>query len=224
MRRRSLPIVVLALVAVGCNATAPSGTPTATITPAPTATPAPTPSPTPVPSPTAAGPFSGQPYTLTLPSGWTVLNPSDASTKSSLDAFGAANPGLAGAIAAFQSQPNIRIAVNPTLGNALIVLPVPGAASISLDAIGQSFTAQFKNVPGITSTVAATNVKLPAGDALHWDLQVAANKAGGGTVHVEESIYVVKNDSTVVLLEFVAPQGGGVPQEQEIVQSFAFQP
>jgi hypothetical protein len=160
---------------------------------------------------------------MTLAAGWTVLNPSDTSTKASLDAFVAANPALAGAISAFQSVPNIRMVVNPVLGNALIVLPIP-TGGLPLSTLGDSFTAQFKNVPGLTSNVVATSVTLPAGDALHWDLQLSANKSGGGTIHVEESIYLVENATTAVLLEFVAPQGGGVPQEQAIIQSFAFLP
>jgi hypothetical protein len=227
MRRRSLPIVVLALIAasciaIACSSATPSATPTVTEAPAPTATP--TPLPTPEPSPTTLDPFSGQPYTLTLPAGWTVLNPSDTSMKASLDAFVAANPRLAAAIAAFRSQPNIRMGVNTVLGNVLIVLPIPAAAGIPLETLGQSFTAQFKSVPGVTSKVVASPVTLPAGKALHWDLMISANKTGGGTVHVDESIYLLENASTVVLLEFVTPQGGGVPQEQAIVKSFAFRP
>jgi hypothetical protein len=53
---------------------------------------------------------------------------------------------------------------------------------------------------------------------------IEANNPSGGTYTVGESIYLVVNDTTAVLVEFVEVGGAAVPQEQQIIQSLRFNP
>jgi hypothetical protein len=167
--------------------------------------------------------FSGQPYTLDLPAGWTVFDLSNPASKTALDAFVAANPKMATAVKAFQSTPNVRMAVNSLLGNVIVSIAIP-TGGVPLDTIGQSMTAQFKAVPGVVGVPTATPVTLPAGPALHWMLTISANSTAGTTTKATESIYLVTDGTNAVLVEFVAIQGAAIPQEQSIIQSLRFQP
>ena len=235
LHRFALAIAVVVLIA-GCGSNAgptasaiASATAGATATASATATPSPTPtaSPTPSPSPSSAtidpgDPFAGQPYALDLPAGWDVLD-FNATTSAAFDAFTKANPGLAGAIDAFRSLPSARLFTNTLLGDALIGLSLP-SQGLPLDTIGQSLTAQFQNVHGVTSKPVAKKLTLPAGPALHWAIEVSGNKVGGGTARVSESIYLVTSGDFAILVEFVAPHGGVTPGEASIIKTLRIQP
>ena len=223
MLHRLALAALLAAVAAGCGSAAspsPAATaaPTAVPTTAPTATPLPTASPS-----TAANsgdPFADQPYSIDLPAGWEAF---DLSTLSgpALEAFTQANPGLAGAIQAFQTMPNVRLAVNKLQGNSLVAIAIP-SQGMSLDTIGQSIGAQFQAVPGVTKVPPAETETLPAGPALHWPLSITTNKVGGGTLQVNESIHLLANDKTALLVEFVAPDGAPNPDEAAMLQTVRF--
>ena len=223
MLHRLALAALLAAVVAGCGSAAspsPAATaaPTAVPTTAPTATPLPTASPS-----TAANsgdPFADQPYSIDLPAGWEAF---DLSTLSgpALEAFTQANPGLAGAIQAFQTMPNVRLAVNKLQGNSLVAIAIP-SQGMSLDTIGQSIGAQFQAVPGVTKVPPAETETLPAGPALHWPLSITTNKVGGGTLQVNESIHLLANDKTALLVEFVAPYGAPNPDEASMLQTVRF--
>ena len=76
----------------------------------------------------------------------------------------------------------------------------------------------------MTPKPVAKPVSLPAGDALHWDVAISSNKVGGGTVQVDESVYLVADPHTAVVLEFVTPHGGVIPDEATIVKTLRFRP
>jgi hypothetical protein len=214
--------IVLALALAGCGSSAaPSPSPTVTPTPSPTATPLPTPSAS-VAASGSAAPFADQPYSIDLPAGWEVYDLSSLSP-TALDAFGQANPGLAGAIQAFASTPNVRLAVNKLLGNALVAISIP-SQGLPLATIGQSISAQFQAVPGLASKPVAESETLPSGEALHWALSLSVNKAGGGTLKVDESVHLIASPTTAVLVEFVVPNGGANPDETKIIRTLRFRP
>jgi hypothetical protein len=219
--RSSLLGIALAFAVVGCNSTtAPSPTLAPVPTPSPTVAPTPSASPSPEASLTA-DPFAGQPYSLTLPAGWRAFDLSDPTAKAALEGFVSANPNFATAIKLFESIPGVRMAVNPLLGNFMLVFTTP-SGGIPLDTLSQSFTAQFAAVPGLTNTPKAEKLTLPAGEAVHWDLTLNGNKPGGGTVSVQESVYLLANSSQAVIMEFVTLSGGVIPDENSIVNSFQF--
>jgi len=103
----------------------------------------------------------------------------------------------------------------------LITTPSGG---FPLDTLATSFTTQFQAVPGLKGTPTPEHVTLPGGDAIHWALSISANKAGGGTLSVAESVYLFASRSDAVILEFATLSGGVVPDEQAIAASFAFNP
>jgi hypothetical protein len=222
MRRALLSIVTLVALVAACG---PGGTqgPTTNPSPSATATEAPTAAPTTAPSeaPAASGPFGGAPYDITVPTGWQAFDLADPAAKAGLDAFVEANPSLAASIQQFESMTNARMAVNPLLGDFMLVITTP-SGGISLADLAQSFTAQFQAVPGLDGTPKPENVTLPGGDAVHWDLKLSSNKPGGGTMSVEESLYLFASSSDAVVVEFVTPAGGLIPDEQSIVNSFRF--
>ncbi len=217
-------ICALALALAGCGSSAaPSPSASAEPTPSPTAIPTARPLPTPSASVAASGsaePFAGQPYAMDLPAGWEVYDLSSLSP-TALDAFGQANPGLAGAIRAFASTPNVRLAVNKLLGNAIVAISIP-SQGLPLETIGQSISAQFQAVPGVTTKPATEAETLPAGKALHWALSISVNKTGGGKLQVDESIHLIANPTTAVLVEFVVPNGGANPDETKIIRTLRF--
>ena len=220
----AIAALITALVA-GCASTpapSPSVAVVETASPAPTARP--TAKPTPTPLPTASpGIFAGQPYTLDLPEGWESFDLTSADHSASLDAFAKANPGIAGAMQALLKTPGVRIAANFLLGDVIVVLALP-SQGLPLDSLGTSLTAQFKNVPGVGQKIVAKPVKLPVGDALHWNISVSSNQAGGGTIKVSESIYLVIDGTTAVIVEFVMPQGGVLPSESKVIDTLQFKP
>lgn len=184
MRRWFALTVVLTMVAAGCGSTpSPSPSPAVTATPIPTSTATPTatpaPSPTPASASASADPFAGQPYTLDLPAGWVAFDPTNPTSKAALDAFGKANPALAPAFQAVASNPNLRMAANTLLGDALVVVQFP-SQGLPLATIGQSFTAQLQAVPGVTAKPVAKPVSLPAGDALLGTSRYPATRSGAG--------------------------------------------
>jgi hypothetical protein len=222
MRHRLALAALLAAVLAGCgSAASPSPSPAAA-TPVPTATPAPATTPAASPSTAANGgdPFADQPYSIDLPAGWQAY---DLSTLSgpALDAFSQANPGLAGAIQSFKSMPNVRLAVNALQGNALVAIAIP-SQGLPLETIGQSISAQFQAVPGVAKVPTAETETLPAGPALHWPLAITTNKVGGGTLQVNESIHLLANDQTALLVEFVTPNGAPNPDESSMIQTVRF--
>jgi hypothetical protein len=225
---RTLPsMLFVAIFVAACGSSGPSASPGTTIGPTvgPTqatangATVGPTLGATAEPT----GPFDGQAYAMDLPEGWTIFDLEDPAGAAALDAFVAANPEMAGAIEAFKSLPNVTMAVNALVGNVIVSLSLP-TGGLPLESIAASFTAQFAAVPGITSAPQAEMITLPVGPAAHWALTIQANDPGGGTSTVAESIYLVANDTTAVLVEFVDSAGTGVPQESQIIQSLRFTP
>ena len=227
MSHRLLSLTAAAIFVAACGTGQPTPSPVpitpvpATAAPTPTAAPTATAAAASTPAPTS--PFAGRPYSLTLPDGWQTFDLSDPSGTSALDAFVAANPEMAGAIEAFKKLPNVTMAVNLLLGNVVIALSIP-TGGVPLDTLATSFTAQFAAVPGVKEAPVAENLTLPAGPAVHWDITVVANKPGGGTSEVGESVYLVANGTIAVLVEFVEVNGAGSPQEQEIVNSLVFTP
>jgi hypothetical protein len=213
---------VLLLVVVGCasSSTTPSPSAAATVTPTVAPTVAPTATAAPSQSSASGDPFADQPYVIDLPAGWQAVDPS-ALGGSGLDAFSQANPGLAGAIEAFKSTPNVRLATNLLLGNAIVALAI-SSQGLSLDTIGQSLTAQFQNVPGVINKPTAEPVTLPGGKALHWPISLSANKVGGGSAKVNESVYLLADDKNALIVEFVTPSGGASPDEAAIIKSVRF--
>lgn len=207
---RLLSVLLLACVlAAGCGTAQPSGT-------APRST-------TGLPAGATPGPYEGQPYALDLPAGWVAFDLSDPAGVVALDAFVSANPRMAAAIEAFKALPNVTMAVNLPLGNVVVSLAVP-SDGLALDVIAASFTTQFAAVPGVVAVPEPDEVTVPAGPAMHWDLAIEANDPSGATYHVAESIYLVANDTTAVLVEFVEAGGAGIPQEEEIIQTLRFTP
>jgi hypothetical protein len=223
MTRRLTSAFAIAALVAACGTATPTAAPTAAPTVAPTPTIAPTIAPTPTiaPSPTAKGPFDSADYTLTLPAGWVSFDMNDPAGQAALDAFVAANPGMAGSIAAFKALPNVVMAVNQLLGNVIVTVSIP-TGGLTLDVIAASFTSQFAAVPGVKEAPTAEDVTLPIGPAKHWHLVLSANSPGGGTQEVGESIYLVANATTAVLVEFVEVGGTPVAQEQQIIQTLAF--
>jgi hypothetical protein len=223
MIRRLTSTMALAALVAACGTTPTAAPPTVAPTVAPTPTAAPTAAPTPTiaPSPTPAGPFDSADYSLTLPAGWVSFDMNDPAGQAALDAFVAANPGMAGSIAAFKALPNVVMAVNQLLGNVIVTLSLP-TGGLTLDVIAASFSSQFAAVPGVKDPPTAEDVTLPVGPAKHWHLVITANSPGGGTQEVGESIYLVANATTAVLVEFVEVGGAPVAQEQQIIQTLAF--
>ncbi len=227
MPRRLSSMVLIGMLAAACGTSQPSPSPAPVVTAAPTTVVTPTEAPTPTAGPTASpaptSPFAGQPYSLTLPDGWVTFDLSDPAGSTALDAFVAANPEMATAIEAFKALPNVTMAVNPLLGNVVVSLASP-TGGLTLDVLAVSFTTQFAAVPGVVTAPQPENLTLPVGPAVHWHIDITANDPGGGTYQVGESVYLVANDTTAVLVEFVEVGGAAVPQEQAIINSLAFTP
>ena len=225
--RTLLSLILTAIVVAACGSSGPSASPAATVAPTKAPTKAPTTTSPGKPSGAATvrptGPFDGQAYALDLPDGWTTFDLEDPAGAAALDAFVAANPEMAVAIAAFKSLPNVTMAVNPLVGNVIVSLSLP-TGGVALDAIAASFTAQFAGVPGIIGVPQAETIALPVGPAAHWSLTIQANDPGGGTSTIAESIYLVANATTAVLVEFVDSAGAGIPQESQIIQTLHFTP
>ncbi len=228
---RRLPSMLLAgILVAACDTAQPSATPVGTA-PGPTSeigTEAPSAStmapasaaPT---AATSAGPFEGEAYSLDLPDGWVAFDLADPAGVAALDAFVAANPDMAAAIEAFKALPNVTMAVNQLLGDVLIALSVPTGGA-SLEVVTATMTTQFSAVPGIVGVPTPEQITLPAGPAVHWDLTIEANDPSGTTYQVGESVYLVANDTTAVLVEFVEAGGVAVAQEAEIIQTLRFTP
>jgi hypothetical protein len=236
MRTGLLTTVAAGLLLAACTSTSPlsSATPEPTGGVVPTAAGLP---PTPAgsalasvspsasaaaPSPSlSAGAFNGQPYTITLPAAWQAFNLADPAAKAGLDSFVAANPNIAASVKLFEGIPGVRMAVNPVLGNVMLLFTTP-SGGLPLGTLATSFTAQFQAVPGLTGTPSPQKVTLPGGDAIHWAIAIKANKAGGGTLSVAESVYLFASSTDAVILEFATLTGGAIPDEQAIASSFAF--
>lgn len=225
MPRRLVSMIVVGMLAAACGTGQPSASPAITAPPtvAPTPTPAATPTAAPTPTPGPTSPFAGQAYAFDLPAGWTTFDLKDPSGTAALDAFVAANPEMGTSIEAFKKLPNVTMAVNMLIGNVIVSLSLP-TGGLTLDVLATSFTSQFAAVPGIKTPPVAENLTLPVGPAVHWAIKVEANKPGGGTYEVGESVYLVANDTTAVLVEFVVVGGAGVPQEDQIIKSLRFTP
>lgn len=221
MLRRLLATMLAGMLAAACGTAQPSLSPVITPAPSPVATP--TSTIVPPPSPVPTNPFTGQPYSLDLRDGWVTFDLSDPAGSTALDAFVAANPEMAAAIEAFKQLPNVTMAVNLLLGNVVVSLAVP-TGGLSLDVLASSYTTKFAAVPGVITPPQPTEVQLPVGRAIHWDIDIEANNPGGGTYQVGESVYLVANDTTAVLVEFVEVAGAGIPQEDPIIQSLRFTP
>jgi hypothetical protein len=218
MPRRLVSAMLIAMLAAACGAAEPSPSPV--ITDSPTAPPG---TSGPNGSPAPSSPFAGLPYSLSLPDGWTTFDLSDPAGAAALDAFVVANPEMAAAIEAFKQLQGVTMAINPILGNVVVALAVP-TGGLALDLLAATFTAQFAAVPGVVTPPQPTNIVLPVGPAVHWDIQIEANDPNGGTNQVDESVYLVTSDTTAVLIEFVEVGGAGIPQEDQIIQSLQFTP
>jgi hypothetical protein len=236
MRTGLLTTVAAGLMLAACTSTSPPSTtapaltsgvvPTAAglpLTPAASASAsAPASASAAAPSPSlSAGAFNGLPYTITLPAGWQAFNLADPAAKAGLDSFVAANPNIAASVKLFEGIPGVRMAVNPILGNVMLLFTTP-SSGLPLDTLATSFTAQFQAVPGLTGTPTPQKVTLPGGDAIHWAIAIKANKAGGGTLSVAESVYLFAGSTDAVILEFATLTGGVIPDEHAIASSFNF--
>jgi hypothetical protein len=219
MIRRLLLLVAGAALVVGCSSAPPSAAPTVAAIP----TVAPTVAATTVATPAGTGLFSGLPYTMDLPAGWTSFDLSDPAAAAAINAFVAANPEMGPMLDAFKTLPNTVMAVNQLVGNVVISIAIP-TGGLPLDTLGKSFTSQFAAVPGVKNPPQAEELTLPVGPALHWDLEVGGTGAGGATFTVKESVYLVENGTTAVLVEFVDGTGAGIPQEDQIIQSLRYTP
>lgn len=220
IRRLSLLLATAALV-LGCSSAPPTAIPAA-----PTGTPVtapPTTAPTTAATPAGTGLFSGLPYTMDLPAGWTSFDLSDPTAAAAIDAFVAANPEMGPMLDAFKALPNTVMAVNQLTGNVVISIGIP-TGGLPLDTLGKSFTTQFANVPGVKTPPQPEELTLPIGPALHWNLEVGGNGANGQTFSVAESIYLVENGTSAVLVEFVDGTGVGNPQEGQIIQTLRYAP
>jgi len=225
MSRRLPPLLSIALLVAACGSTTPTAAPP---TPEPTVAPTPTPEVTAAATSTAVpataapvDPYAGQAYRLTLPEGWLSFDMTDPAGQAALDAFVEANPDMASSIEAFKVLPNLVMAVNQDLGNVVVSTSVP-TLGLTLDVLAATFTTQFAAVPGVQEVPQAESMTVTAGPAVHWHLTIEANNASGGTYTVGESIYLVANDTTAVLVEFVEVNGAPVPQEDQIIQSLRF--
>lgn len=225
MPRRLLSMILVGMLATACGTTSPSATPVVTAAPtvAPTPTAAPTPTLGPSVTPLPTSPFAGLPYALDLPEGWVTFDLSDPAGAAALDTFVAANPEMKASIDAFKQLPGVTMAVNLLLGNVVVALSLP-TGGLSLDVLSSSFTSQFAAVPGVVTPPQPSELALPVGRAIHWDIQIKANSPGGGTYQVGESVYLVANDTTAVLVEFVEVGGAGIPQEDQIIRTLRFTP
>lgn len=225
MPRRLLSLIAIAILVAACGTLPPS--PSSVATAAPTTASQPTAAPTAtqsaVATPAATTPFAGRPYALDLPEGWQTFDLADPLGTAALDAFVSANPAMGAAIETFKKLPNVTLAVNALLGNVVVALSLPTGGA-TLDQLGATFTAQFAAVPGVAEPPLPENLTLPIGPAVHWAIKLEANKPSGGTYEVGESVYLVANDTTAVLVEFVEVAGAGVPQEQQIINSLVFTP
>lgn len=219
--RHAVVLLVLAFVAAACGASAnPTASPSASAPPV--ATPSPMPSATASAVAASGDPFANRPYTLTVPVGWQTFDLSNPSAKTGFDAFAQANPAFSTALQAFESSPNVWLAVNSLLGGAVVVLPL-SSQGLPLETIGQSLTAQFATIAGVASPgPVAEPTTLPGGDAIHWEVSLNVNKTGGGTYTVVESLYLFANAQTAAIVEFVNPSGGVLPDESSIIDSFEF--
>ncbi len=226
MQRLLPPTILVVMLVAACGTAQPSARPVP-VTAAPTIGPVLTPAPAPtqgaasIPAPTS--PFAGQPYLLDLPAGWQTFDLTDPSGSAALDVLVAANPEMGPAIAAFKALPNVTVAVNVLLGNGVVALSLP-TGGLSVNVLSTTFTAQFAAVPGVVLAPQPEPVTLAAGSAVHWDIQIKANAPSGGTYEVGESVYLIANDATAVLVEFVEVGGAGIPQEQQIINSLQFTP
>jgi hypothetical protein len=221
MRHRVLGVIGIGLLVAACGSSGPTASPV--ITAGPTVAATPTEAARGSAATTASGdPFAGLAFGLDLPEGWQSFDLDDPAGKTALDAFVAANPEMGPAIQAFQSLPNVVFATNPLLGNVVIAFSLP-TGGLDLDTLKQSFNAQFAAVPGLTKVPTPESVTLPAGPAVHWDLEVTTNAANGGTMKVDESLYLVVSGTTAVLVEFVAVGGAPIPQEDQIIRSLTFE-
>ena len=227
MSRRLISLLGSVVLVAACGSSTPTAAPP---TPVPTVAATPTPEITAAPTPTSVpatqapvDPYAGQAYRLTLPDGWLTFDMTDPAGQAALDAFVQANPDMAASIEAFKALPNVVMAVNQLLGNVVVSVSIP-TGGLSLDVIAASFTTQFAGVAGIQEAPVAESVAITAGPAVHWHLTLEANNASGGTYTVGESIYLVTNDTTAVLVEFVEVNGAPVPQEDQIIQSLRFAP
>ena len=223
-RQRALGVIGIALLVGACGSSSPSGTPVITQAPTPTAA-SPTVAPTPSAAATASAdnPFAGQAFNLDLPDGWQTFDMDNPNGKAALDAFVKANPEMGPAIQAFKTLPNVVFASNPLLGNVVVAFSIP-TGGVTLDTLKESFNVQFASVPGLVNQPKPEKVTLPAGDAIHWDLKLSVNGAGGTKQEVDESLYLVVSGTTAVLVEFVAPGGAPVPQEDQIIRSLTIEP
>lgn len=226
MRVRWLGSVVAAIsiLAAACGSTTPTGAPsaaaTAVVTDAPPASPAA--SQAALATPASSGIFSGQPYQLELPAGWQGFDLKGEAGQAALQQFQKDNPSMAAAITAFQSLPGAVFASNPLLGNTLVAFSLPTGGT-SLDLLAQSFSAQFAAVPNLVSDPKPENVTLPGGQAVHWNIVIEVN-SGENKLQVKESLYLLANDTTAVVVEFVSLGDAPIPQEGQIMQSFRFEP
>src|SRR5204862_6181235 len=107
-----------------------------------------------------------------------------------LEAFAKENPAFAPALKMREGNPGIRMAANQLLGNVMLVIALP-SQGLPLETVGQSLTAQFAVVPGVSKRPKAEPVTVAAGDALHWTINLTANKVGCGKISVVESVYLL---------------------------------
>lgn len=142
-----------------------------------------------------------------------------------LDQLIAANPEYGQTIRSFLSMPGVVMAANALLADTLVTISLP-SQGLPVETIAQAFDAQFAAIPGIGSPApTSAPYDLAAGDAVHWTISLSFNQPdSSATVGVYESVYLVVSSTTAVIVEFVTPDGGVIPDEATIVDSFRFRP
>ena len=149
------------------------------------------------------------------------LTPGTYRVMAALDAMAAANPGMAPMIQTLETSKLYKVSANQLTGDLIVTAALP-AQGLSLAQIGQALTAQFALIPGASTPPSPDPTSLPAGDALHWPITVSANNTAGKPFTASESVYLVSNGRTAVLVEFVTPAGGVAADEGSILDTLAF--
>ncbi len=139
-------------------------------------------------------------FALTLPAGWTRVDVSAADMDQMMAAAGIADPALA---QQYSAQIKAMLAAglsvfafgpDPSSGTNLNVITLPGAG-LSLDLLEQVNKSQIEAIAGPDITV--ERITLPAGDAIHYRYEIAAQGAPAGT-SIDQFLMLVGGNQLVV--------------------------
>lgn len=139
-------------------------------------------------------------YALTLPDGWNRIDLSQGDMAAMMQAAGVADPAL---MAQYEGQIKAMLAAglsifafgpDPSSGTNLNVIALPGTG-MSLDLLEQLNTSQIKALAG--GDVTSERVTLPAGDAVHFRYELAAQGVPSGT-SIDQYLLLVGDNQLVV--------------------------